>query len=99
MPPLPETILLVLTPFAPLFSRRVWLHAQTLLVGALLAPGTRTVTAALRAVGLAAERHFTKLPSGLEPCNLVSAPGQSDSVGSPDYLPGASRGAHCPRSR
>jgi hypothetical protein len=59
MPPLPETILLVVAPFAPLFSRRVWLHAQTLLVGALLAPGTRTVTAALRAVGLAAERHFT----------------------------------------
>ena len=59
MPPLPETILLVLAPVAPLFSRRVWLHTQTLLVGALLAPGTRTVTAALRAVGLAAERHFT----------------------------------------
>src|SRR5918995_3817842 len=59
MPPLPESILLVLAPFAPLFSQRVWLHAQTLLVGALLAPGTRTVTAALRAVGLAAERHCT----------------------------------------
>jgi DDE superfamily endonuclease len=59
MPPLPETILLVLAPFALLFSQRVWLHAQTLLVGALLTPGTRTVTAALRAVGLAAERHFT----------------------------------------
>jgi hypothetical protein len=59
MPPLPESILLVFAPFAPLFSQRVWLHAQTLLVGALLAPGTRTVTAALRAVGLAAERHFT----------------------------------------
>jgi hypothetical protein len=59
MPPLPESILLVFAPFAPLFSPRVWLHAQTLLVGALLAPGTRTVTAALRAVGLAAARHFT----------------------------------------
>jgi DDE superfamily endonuclease len=59
MPPLPETIILVLAPLAPLFSRRVWLHAQVLLRGALLAPGARTVTAALRAVGLAAERRFT----------------------------------------
>jgi DDE superfamily endonuclease len=59
MPPLPESIRLVFAPFAPLFSPRVWLQAQTLLGGALLAPGTRTVTAALRAVGLAAERHLT----------------------------------------
>jgi DDE superfamily endonuclease len=59
MPPLPETILLVWAPFAPLFSQRVWRHAQPLLVGALLAPGMHTVTAALRAVGLATERHFT----------------------------------------
>ena len=59
MPPLPEAIILVLAPFAPLFSHRVWLHAQTLLLGAMLAPGARTVTAVLRAMGLAAERHFT----------------------------------------
>jgi hypothetical protein len=59
MPPLPETILLVLAPFAPLFSPRVWLHAQVLLLGAMLTPGVRTVTAALRAMGLATERHFT----------------------------------------
>jgi DDE superfamily endonuclease len=59
MPPLPETIILALAPFAPLFSHRVWLHAQVLLLGALLAPGTRTVTAALRVMGLATERHFT----------------------------------------
>jgi DDE superfamily endonuclease len=59
MPPLPEAIILVLAPFAPLFSHRVWRHAQVLLVGAMLAPGARTVTAALRVMGLAAERHFT----------------------------------------
>jgi len=28
MPPLPEAIILVLSPFAPLFSRRVWRYAQ-----------------------------------------------------------------------
>src|ERR671914_2009175 len=59
MPPLPDAIVLVLAPFAPLFSHRVWLHAQVLLVGAILAPGARTVTAALRVMGLAAERRFT----------------------------------------
>lgn len=44
--------------FAPLFSKRVWAHAQVLLVGALLAPGKRTVTAVLRVMGLSQERHF-----------------------------------------
>jgi hypothetical protein len=42
----------VLAAFAPLFSRRVWSHAQVLLAGAILAPAQRTVAAALRAVGL-----------------------------------------------
>jgi DDE superfamily endonuclease len=41
-----------LAPFAPLFSKRVWQHAQLLLAGAILAPGRRTVSAALRAMGL-----------------------------------------------
>ena len=59
MPPLPDAIILVLAPFAPLFSHRVWLHAQVLLLGAILAPGVRTVTAILRVMGLSAERHFT----------------------------------------
>ena len=59
MPPLPDTIILVLAPFAPLFSHRVWLHAQLLLLGAMLAPGVRTVTAALRVMGLATEHRFT----------------------------------------
>jgi hypothetical protein len=45
-------------PFAPLFSRSVFLHAQVLLVGALLAPRKRTVTAALRATGNAHDPHF-----------------------------------------
>jgi len=42
----------VLASFAPLFSKRVWQHAQLLLVGAILAPGRRTVGSALRAIGL-----------------------------------------------
>lgn len=55
MPPLPDAIILMLAPFAPLFSRRVWCHAQLLLLGAILAPGARTVTASLRVMGLAME--------------------------------------------
>jgi DDE superfamily endonuclease len=59
MPPLPDAIILELAPFAPLFSCRVWCHAQVLLLGAILAPSARTVTAALPAMGLATERRFT----------------------------------------
>jgi hypothetical protein len=52
-------MILLLVPFAQLFSDRVWLHAQVLVLGALLAPGKRTVTAALQVMGLAQERRFT----------------------------------------
>jgi len=40
------------------FSRRIWPAALLLAVGALLAPGRRTVTAILRIMGLSQERHF-----------------------------------------
>ncbi len=56
---LPEAIIPILAAFAPLFSNRVWIHAQVLIVGAILAPGKRTVTAALRVMGLSGERRFT----------------------------------------
>jgi hypothetical protein len=59
MPPLPEAIILVLVPFAPRFSQRVWVHAQVLLVGAMLTPRARPVTAALRVMGLTLDRRFT----------------------------------------
>ena len=49
---LPPKMVQVLASFAPLFSMRVWQHAQLLLVGAILAPGRRTVGSALRAMGL-----------------------------------------------
>ena len=89
MPPLPEAIILVLAPFAPLFSQRVWRHAQVLLLGAMLAPGARTVTAALRVMGLGDGAPLHQLPSGLEPGHLVSPPGQSDSVGLAHHAAGA----------
>ena len=36
----------------------VWQHAQVLLIGAILVPGRRTVTAVLRIMGLSEERQF-----------------------------------------
>lgn len=44
--------------FAPLFSTRVWSAAQALLLGAILAPGKRTVSSILRVLGLAGAVHF-----------------------------------------
>ncbi len=49
---LPPAMRPTIAPFVPLFSRRIWRHAQVLLVGAILAPGSRTVTASLRVMGL-----------------------------------------------
>jgi DDE superfamily endonuclease len=59
--PLPLTdIVPVLLQFAPMFSDRVWPHAVLLVVGAILSPEKRTVTAALRVMGLADEKQFGK---------------------------------------
>jgi hypothetical protein len=55
---LPKEFAILMTTFAPLFTKRVWQHAQLLLVGAILAPGKRTVTAALRVMGLAQAKSF-----------------------------------------
>src|SRR5215467_9131486 len=55
---IPVTLTRLIVKFAPVFSKRVWEHVQILVVGALLAPGTRTVTAVLRVMGLSQERHF-----------------------------------------
>ena len=60
MLPLPETIITLLVPFAPLFTRPVWGHAQVLLIGALLCRGPRTVAAVLRVMGLVEEKRFEK---------------------------------------
>ena len=38
-------------PSRPLFCQRSWRHAEVLLIGAILAPGKRTVTSLLRIAG------------------------------------------------
>jgi hypothetical protein len=58
MPSLPAALEGVLVSFAPLFRRPTWRRAQVLLLGALLSPGRRTVTQALRVMGLAQEPCF-----------------------------------------
>jgi hypothetical protein len=59
MPRLPARFAAVSLCFAPLFFQRSWQHAEVLLIGAILAPGQRTVTGILRIAGLARERRFT----------------------------------------
>jgi hypothetical protein len=48
----------LISAFAPHFSNCIWQHARVLLLGAILAPGRRTVTAVLRIMGLSDERQF-----------------------------------------
>lgn len=55
---LPLEFAVLVFAFAPLFSNCVWPEVQVLLVGAILAPGKRTVTAVLRIMGLSTEKHF-----------------------------------------
>lgn len=52
MPTFPSEFQTVILPYAHLFCRRVFAHVQLLLLGAILAPGKRTITSALRIVGL-----------------------------------------------
>ena len=74
---LPTTMIRLLAPFAPLFSKRVWQNAQVLVAGAILAPGRRTVGSALRAVGLDTEERFHRYHQVLsQPCFLVEPGGE-----------------------
>jgi hypothetical protein len=56
---LPPTIMKVLMPFAPLFHVKTWWKVLILLIGTILTPGKRTVTAALRVMGLKDESKFS----------------------------------------
>jgi hypothetical protein len=81
---LPATLARVLDCFAPVFSRRIWTRAQVLLLGALLANGARTVTAALRAMGQTRSRAFPTLPPCAQLRQVVDR-----SVGAPAAGPAA----------
>lgn len=58
MPTIPPILVEWLQPFRGLFMSAVWRHALVLVAGALLAPGRRTVAAALRVMGEEHSRSF-----------------------------------------
>ncbi len=62
MPSLPDPIISLQSSFASLFDARTWRKVQILLTGVILAPGRRTVTSALYALGLQAEGDWTRYP-------------------------------------
>lgn len=51
-------IIALIAPFMVMFSKKSWLKVQTLLIGAVLCRGKRTVTSILRVMGLREEKHF-----------------------------------------
>jgi len=55
---IPQEIRIVLFAFAPLFSTPVWQNATVLAIGAILCVGKRTVTSALKVMGLQHEKRF-----------------------------------------
>jgi DDE superfamily endonuclease len=55
---LPKRMIQVLRCFEEVISLRVWEWAKVLLIGAILAPGERTVSAILREMGCADEKQF-----------------------------------------
>jgi hypothetical protein len=57
---LSPSIISILWPFSVLFSRSSWQTSLTLLLGAILCKGSRTVTGILRATGLSQDAGFSK---------------------------------------
>ena len=57
---LPEVIISLLNPFERLFHPKTWRKAQLWAVGAILAPHKRTITSALRVMGLSYDSGFAK---------------------------------------
>jgi hypothetical protein len=55
---MPCEFVALMAAFAPLFSKPVFQHVHVLLVGAILSPGKRTVTQALRVMGKSQDAHF-----------------------------------------
>lgn len=56
--PMPPIIISLMAPFRSFFTAPVWEHVLALVAGIVLAPGKRTVSAALRVMGLGAAHDF-----------------------------------------
>ena len=57
-PILPPIVISLMAPFRSFFTAPVWEHVLVLVTGMVLAPGKRTVSAALRVMGLGETRDF-----------------------------------------
>ena len=55
---MPSVLMNFVIAFAPLFSKPIFQRVKVLLTGAILSPASRTVTNALRVMGLSQEKHF-----------------------------------------
>ena len=55
---LPKKYDTLFSAYAPIFNKRVWPQVLVLVVGAILAPGKRTVTSVLQVMGLSGDKHF-----------------------------------------
>src|SRR5215813_2590882 len=78
-PPLvPPAVIPLLAGFRFLFTAPVWDHVLVLVAGTILAPGKRTVSAALRAMGLGQIR---VLPSCAEPSTRVEPRRSTETAG------------------
>jgi DDE superfamily endonuclease len=55
---LPGPIAMVIGAFAPMCAQRIFEHMKPLVVGAILAPGKRTVTSVLRVMGRSHDQSF-----------------------------------------
>ena len=74
---LPDVIIPLLQPFKVMFQARTWSKAQVLLIGAILATRKRTVTSALRVMGLSDDTSFARYHhvlnrAGWSPLRMVS---------------------------
>lgn len=73
---LPQEMKNLILPFVSLFSETVWDYAQILLMGALLAPGKRTVSAALTVMGLKDDpqyQNYHRVLNRAKWCNLTAS--------------------------
>lgn len=55
---MPSVLMKFVIAFAPLFSKPVFKRVKVLVMGAILSPASRTVTNALRVMGLSRDNHF-----------------------------------------
>jgi hypothetical protein len=72
MPSPSQEIIQLLSVFARVFTLPTFTNAMVLLYGTILAPGRRTVAAALRTMGLADSKHFTNYHRVLNSSSLVA---------------------------